>query len=74
LSTASHTLYVGVTSDLPNRLRQHREKLAPGFAQRYSVRELVYYEAHADVNAAIAREKQTNRRFFDFARSSLRSE
>jgi putative endonuclease len=58
LSNVSRTLYVGVTSDLPTRLHQHREKLAPGFTQRYNVSELVYYEVHADANAAIAREKQ----------------
>jgi putative endonuclease len=58
LSNASRTLYIGVTSDLPTRLHQHREKAAPGFTQRYNVSELVYSEAHADVNAAIAREKQ----------------
>ena len=33
-------------------------KLVPGFSARYSLDKLVYYESTADVQAAIAREKQ----------------
>jgi putative endonuclease len=51
-------LYTGVTSDLKRRVWQHREKLVPGFTQRYNVFKLVFYEVTDDVNAAIAREKQ----------------
>ncbi len=52
------TLYVGVTSDLIKRVWQHRETLAEGFSKKYDVKELVWYEAHGDVLAAITREKQ----------------
>jgi putative endonuclease len=52
------TLYVGVTSNLPGRVYQHREGLTPGFATRYGCKMLVYYEVLEDMNAAIAREKQ----------------
>ena len=52
------TLYVGVTSDLVRRARQHREKLADGFTKRYSVKILVWYEIHFDILEAIKREKQ----------------
>jgi putative endonuclease len=51
-------LYVGVTGDLKVRVHQHREKLLPGFTNRYNVSKLVYYEAGYDPSGDIAREKQ----------------
>jgi putative endonuclease len=58
---ASHrrgTLYVGVTSDLVQRIWQHKHDLVQGFAQQYGVHTLVYFEMHSSMNDAIAREKQ----------------
>ena len=52
------TLYIGVTSDLIKRAWQHREALAEGFTKKYDVKQLVWYEVHNDVHAAITREKQ----------------
>ena len=51
-------LYTGVTSDLKARIYQHREKLLPGFTNRYNVWKLIYYEIGYDAAGAIAREKQ----------------
>jgi len=51
-------LYTGVTHTLQPRIHQHKEKQIPGFTKRYSVDKLVYYEYHADIRDAIAREKQ----------------
>ena len=51
-------LYIGVTSNLPRRLYEHRNHLADGFTKQYNVHKLVYYEQTSDVNSAIAREKQ----------------
>ena len=51
-------LYTGVTSDLKARVYHHREKLLPGFTNRYNVSKLVYYEAGYDAAGAITREKQ----------------
>ena len=51
-------LYTGVTNDLPRRVYEHKEKLAPGFASRYNVTDLVYYETAETAEAAIGREKQ----------------
>jgi putative endonuclease len=51
-------LYTGVTGDLKGRVHQHREKLLPGFTNRYNVSRLVYYEVGYDASSAIAREKQ----------------
>jgi putative endonuclease len=42
-------LYVGVTSDLPQRTWQHRTKAVAGFTKRYGVVSLVYYEEHASI-------------------------
>ena len=52
------TLYIGVTSDLPKRVYEHREGLAEGFTKEHGVKQLVWYEIHGDAIAAITREKQ----------------
>jgi putative endonuclease len=52
------TLYVGVTSNLPQRVYQHRESLVSGFTSRYGCKMLVWYEVHDEMISAIAREKQ----------------
>ena len=51
------TLYVGVTRDLVKRIYEHRSKFVEGFTKRHDLRRLVWYEAHEEVTAAIAREK-----------------
>jgi putative endonuclease len=57
-SQRNGTLYIGVTSDLPKRVWQHKNDLTESFTQQYGAHMLVYYEAHADMSTAIAREKQ----------------
>ncbi|MDP2179226.1 GIY-YIG nuclease family protein [Methylicorpusculum sp.] len=52
------TLYVGVTSDLVKRVYQHREGMVEGFAKRYGVKILVWFEIHEMMESAIRREKQ----------------
>ena len=52
------TLYTGVTSSLPRRAFEHRESSVPGFTSRYGCKRLVWYELHATMADAIAREKQ----------------
>jgi putative endonuclease len=37
---------------------EHKNKLITGFASKYNLKKLVYFEETIDVNAAIAREKQ----------------
>jgi len=51
-------LYTGMTNDLKRRIYEHKAKLVKGFAERYNVVSLVYFEAFADAYSAIAREKQ----------------
>ena len=66
---ASHrngTLYAGVTSNLLQRLHQHREGLIEGFTKDYGVRRLVWFEQHATMEEAVLRErriKKWNRRW-----------
>ena len=57
-SKRNGTLYTGVTSNLVQRVYQHREGSLPGFTTRYGCKMLVWYELHATMAEAIAREKQ----------------
>jgi putative endonuclease len=52
------TLYTGVTSNLVQRVYQHREAVVPGFTARYDCKLLVWYECHEEMVGAITREKQ----------------
>ena len=56
-SQRNGTLYIGVTSNLIQRIWQHREGLAEGFTKKYRVKTLVWYEQHATMESAIAWEK-----------------
>ena len=59
LASGRHgTLYAGVTSDLLRRVHQHRTGAMDGFAARYDVTLLVWYEVHESMESAIIREKQ----------------
>lgn len=55
---SNRVLYTGVTKNLERRVFEHKNKSAPGFAQRYNLTKLVYYESCSDIKAAIEREKQ----------------
>ena len=57
LASRSRALYIGMTSDLPLRMHQHKTKQADGFTSKYNINRLVYVESTPDVGAAIAREK-----------------
>jgi putative endonuclease len=57
-SKRNGTLYIGVTSNLLQRVWQHKNDMVEGFTKRYNVRRLVYYEQYTDMMEAILREKQ----------------
>lgn len=57
-SDRNGTLYVGVTSNLVQRIWQHRTAAVDGFTKRYRVHRLVWFEAQLDAPSAITREKQ----------------
>ena len=50
-------LYLGVTWDLVKRVWQHQNDLVDGFTKRYRIHTLVWFEMHASMPDAIAREK-----------------
>ena len=53
------TLYVGVTSDLHARIKQHKDKQHPdSFSARYNLNKLIYFESFQMIEDAITREKQ----------------
>jgi putative endonuclease len=52
-------LYTGVTSQLLDRINQHKNKKYPkSFTARYNICKLVYYERVDSIESAIKREKQ----------------
>ena len=58
MSNERPTLYTGVTSNLVQRVYQHKNNLIEGFTSRYSLHKLVYYEVLDEIGLAIVREKQ----------------
>jgi putative endonuclease len=57
-SNTNTILYVGVTSNLPQRIYQHKNKFVEGFTKKYNINKLVYYEVSESIIVAIEREKQ----------------
>ena len=51
------TLYVGVTSDLGVRIRQHKLGTFDGFTKKHGCKVLVWFERHESMAEAIQREK-----------------
>lgn len=51
-------LYVGVTSDVEQRIAQHRRGEYDAFTYRYGLHKLVFVEYHTTMISAISREKQ----------------
>ncbi len=59
LTNRAHgVLYVGVTSDLDARIRQHRNGKGSAFARRYGLDRLVLVEEYPTIEEAIIREKR----------------
>ena len=58
MTNHSRTLYTGMTNDLHRRVWQHKHKVIEGFTKRYNITRLVFYKETANVDAALAREKQ----------------
>ena len=52
------TLYIGVTSNLIQRVWQHKQDLIDGFSKEHELHLLVYFEQFDDILNAITREKQ----------------
>lgn len=56
-SRRNGTLYTGVTSNLVQRVWQHKNELVDGFTKKYGVHTLVWFEVHETMLSAIGREK-----------------
>jgi putative endonuclease len=52
------TLYIGSTSDITQRMYLHRNEFYKGFTKKYNVKQLVYYEFFASLEAMVKRERQ----------------
>lgn len=50
-------LYIGVTSNLTQRVYQHKKHEIEGFTRRYNVDKLVYFEQHESMIEAIQRKR-----------------
>ena len=61
-SRRNGTLYIGVTSNLPKRLWEHREGVVEGFTKEYGVKTLVWFELAGTMHAAITRETRHKNR------------
>jgi len=62
LARSSHgTLYTGVTSNLVQRIHQHREGTFDGYTKDYGIKRLVWFERHEVMDTAIQREKRIKR-------------
>ena len=55
------TMYVGVTTDLPSRIFQHRTGDGSDFCRRYRLDRLVWAEQVPSIVDAIAHEKRVKR-------------
>ena len=69
VASRSRTLYIGVTSELEIRVRQHKNKRYEGFSAGYNCSRLVWFERYTLIDNAIAREN--NSKAGDVPRSFL---
>ena len=51
-------IYIGVSNDIVRRIFEHRNKVVPGFASKYNITRLVWFEMYDDPISAISREKE----------------
>jgi len=58
MASRSHTLYIGMTSDLRHRVFQHKQHEKDGFTARYNCDRLVWFQSFSEVSYAIQREKE----------------
>jgi putative endonuclease len=57
-SKRNGTLYIGVTSNLCNRIAEHKHGMIAGFTSKYGVKTLVWFQYFDSMEEAIKREKQ----------------
>ena len=57
-SKRNGTIYIGVTSNVVQRVWQHKKNLVKGFSERHNIHTLVWYEIHETMESALLREKR----------------
>ncbi len=58
-SKLNSVIYIGVTDNLDERVKEHKLKVYPkSFTAKYNCDKLVYFEEHENGNEASIREKQ----------------
>ncbi|KQN35619.1 endonuclease [Sphingomonas sp. Leaf407] len=60
-SRRNGTIYTGVTSNLIQRVHQHRSGTLPGFTAHHDCTRLVWFERHETIETAIQREKRVKK-------------
>ena len=68
------TLYIGVTSNLTSRVLEHRSGKGSKFTAKYNCSDLIYFEYHPSIVAAIAREKQLKNWHREWKMNLIKSE
>ena len=58
MASQRRVLYIGITSNLEQRVFQHKQHTFGGFTAKYNVTTLVYFETYSEVSSAITREKE----------------
>ncbi|MCU1269642.1 MAG: excinuclease subunit [Acidobacteriaceae bacterium] len=58
MASQRRVLYIGITSHIERRVRQHKSHVFGGFTAKYNVTNLVYFERYGSVMKAIRREKE----------------
>ena len=58
MSSQRRVLYIGITSHIETRVRQHKSHVFGGFTAKYNVTDLVYFERYGSVLKAIRRERE----------------
>ena len=54
-------LYIGLTSNLPKRIWEHKESVVDGHTKKYNIKRLVHYEIYDSFEPAEQREKKLKR-------------
>ncbi|MDE2842405.1 MAG: GIY-YIG nuclease family protein [Chloroflexota bacterium] len=57
-SRPNGAIYIGVTSNLQQRVWQHKSDFVKGHTANYQIHDLVWYEMHDNMESAITREKR----------------
>jgi putative endonuclease len=65
-------IYIGVTGDLHQRMSQHHTGQGSVHTAKYRIRKLVYFEIHATLPEAIARERKLKRWRRDWKNALIR--